>query len=305
MENDSQYTYIVPANTANDIALPSMLEMLPGKWGEYIRRWYLFKNLPVDRQELKILDVRGQKLILPYTYESLKAFGKEEITNILNRIIMREDVQNIVVEKKLEPYLDESLLIDGRLTHYLLIREGINWAMRKHGIDAKNFNPIVMDSGDSDTEYVLSQIGQDLNFLTIVTRRPAFFEPYAEETYAKTGLMASILEKPLYGELTGNVVLDLCMDEDKDYQYYPRHAIVLDLTGSSKKRRDILAKRKDISYYNRFDVAVDGKVIDGRLLQAVICGECTWLSKCELESMRREIQDFPLKIRRLGIQTFA
>ena len=33
---------------------------------------------------------------------------------------MREGVQNIVVEKKLEPYLDDSLLIDGRLLPYLM-----------------------------------------------------------------------------------------------------------------------------------------------------------------------------------------
>lgn len=300
MTNGYAYTYLITAGQNQDIPVPAYLEWLPGKLGNYFREKYLYKKLPVRKERMEVLQVEGQKLTLPYTYESLKKFPKEDITNILNRIIMREGVQNIVVEKKLEPYLDDSLLIDGRLLPYLMIREGTEWICNRHHIDRRGFQPVVVDSGDSDTEYVLAQIGQDLNFLTILTSRPEFFEDYVEQLYAQTGLMASVLTKPLYGQIQGNVVLDLNKAADRDYRYYPQNAIVLELTGMEKKRRDIMAKRRDITFYNRFDIADRDKIIDNRLLQAALCGECTWISKCELESMRPEAEEFHLKIRRLS-----
>ena len=132
------------------------------------------------------------------------------------------------------------LLYTSRLLPYLMIREGTEWICNRHHIDRRGFQPVVVDSGDSDTEYVLAQIGQDLNFLTILTSRPEFFEEYVEQLYAQTGLMASVLTKPLYGQIQGNVVLDLNKAADRDYRYYPQNAIVLELTGMEKKRRDII-----------------------------------------------------------------
>ena len=97
MTNGYAYTYLITAGQNQDIPVPAYLEWLPGKLGNYFREKYLYKKLPVRKEQMEVLQVEGQKLTLPYTYESLKKFPKEDITNILNRIIMREGVQNIVV----------------------------------------------------------------------------------------------------------------------------------------------------------------------------------------------------------------
>ncbi len=47
----------------------------------------------------------------------------------------------------------------------------------------------------ADTKDVLEQLSADLNFLTIYTDRPAYFEEFAETMYEENGLIVMVLSK--------------------------------------------------------------------------------------------------------------
>lgn len=70
------------------------------------------------------------------------------------------------------------------------------------GILPEKAELIVIDEEDgegifetSDARDVLEQIAEDLNFLTIYTDRPAYFEGFAETMYEENGLVVMIFSK--------------------------------------------------------------------------------------------------------------
>ena len=68
-------------------------------------------------------------------------------------------------------------------------------------------------------ELVLEQISRDLNFLKIVTSRPAYFQPYIERMYEDTGLVVQVegLEEISFGGV--NVILDMEKKGTCHYRY--------------------------------------------------------------------------------------
>lgn len=61
---------------------------------------------------------------------------------------------------------------------------------------------------EEDVEQVLSQLSGDLNFLTIWTKRPAYFWNYVETMYEENGLLVQVGYKESAGRTRANVTLD-------------------------------------------------------------------------------------------------
>ena len=86
-----------------------------------------------------------------------------------------------------------------------------------YGINYQKFSPLLIDTDtlpesmldEDDVALVLEQISTDLNFLKIVTDRPAYFQGYIERMYEDTGLVVQLEEPGQVSPEGVNVVLDM------------------------------------------------------------------------------------------------
>lgn len=81
----------------------------------------------------------------------------------------------------------------------------------------REFCPLIIDTDtppeslldEDQAEVVLEQISQDLNFLRIVTDRPAYFEDYIQRMYEDNGLVVQVCPKGGEFLTDVNVILDM------------------------------------------------------------------------------------------------
>lgn len=61
---------------------------------------------------------------------------------------------------------------------------------------------------EDKVEACLKELSKDLNYLQILTERPAYFQRYVETMYEETGLLVCVREKRYAEKYEGNTVLD-------------------------------------------------------------------------------------------------
>ncbi len=99
--------------------------------------------------------------------------------------------------------------------------------LAQYGRDYRTFSPLLLDTDtlpesmleEDDVEEVLGQISKDLNFLKIVTDRPAYFRPYIERMYEDTGLVVQMEGREEISFEGINVILDMEKKGDCHYRY--------------------------------------------------------------------------------------
>ncbi len=97
------------------------------------------------------------------------------------------------------------------------IRQILEEILRQRGLDYKSLRLLVIDTDtepetffDKEEEMeILKQLSPDLNFLMIMTERPAYFGEYVETMYEETGLPVQIESKGHQCPGCINLVLDL------------------------------------------------------------------------------------------------
>lgn len=99
--------------------------------------------------------------------------------------------------------------------------------LEKYQMDYRIFCPLLLDTDtppesmleEDDVELVLEQISGDLNFLKIVTDRPAYFASYIERMYEDTGLAVQIGDKEEISLEGVNVILDMERKGNCQYRF--------------------------------------------------------------------------------------
>ena len=97
------------------------------------------------------------------------------------------------------------------------LREILEKVLEKYGMDYRTFSPLLLDTDtppesmldEDDVELALEQISRDLNFLKIVTDRPAYFASYIERVYEDTGLVVQVEGREEISLEGINVILDM------------------------------------------------------------------------------------------------
>lgn len=105
------------------------------------------------------------------------------------------------------------------------LREIMEQILEKRNISYAQFSPIFIDGDDSKAPLLAAELlGRDLNRLTILTNRPAYFEEYADNMYEEQGLIAEFLPKNREtlsaidtDRLRGNVILDFEPNTSSSY----------------------------------------------------------------------------------------
>lgn len=103
----------------------------------------------------------------------------------------------------------------------------LDQVLEKYEMDYRIFCPLLLDTDtppesmldEDDVELVLEQISSDLNFLRIVTDRPAYFASYIERMYEDTGLVVQIGNREELSLEGVNVILDMERKGNCHYRY--------------------------------------------------------------------------------------
>ena len=279
----------------------------------FFHKWYreyLYHKLPLSYEQLEYLQIPGKRIILPFTMEELQGFKKEKITDMLNRIIMEEGTQNIVVERSLDCYVDPAIFIDGYMIPFLYLDDIIRLVRKIHKIPEKSMKLKIIDNSTIDLEGMITTFLDNLNFLTIITDREEELLPLAEKIYDETGLMVRIVNKRCLQEpaedagfqkADRDVILDLSEGNIENIYCLEKEAVYIDLSFNKEKAKTMLTKRKDIIYYNYFEFMMENQKSDNRLLQAVLCGNATWISKWDVKEMAAEAKKYPIQLIRAGV----
>ena len=173
-------------------SIPFFLRVLPRKTKDrLVPRWFRWK-LPLECEVKECIGSRGLEVRLPFTEEDLDHYTKDAITDMLHRIIMEKGVQNLVVDRPLEQFLEKGLRIDGGMIPYLMLDEVVKYVCKKHQIARRELRPVVMAGTTTTTFAVLKKLGTDLNRLTIVTDTPEEYEEFAHQAFEEQGLQQCI-----------------------------------------------------------------------------------------------------------------
>lgn len=112
------------------------------------------------------------------------------------------------------------------------LREIIEIILKRRNIPYEQFAPVLIDGGDVQNTLLAAELlGRDLNRLTILTDRPAYFSVYTDNMYEEYGLIVEIFPKEPHK------IAELCT-ESADAN------VILDLEEKKEQRNEIKFGRK-------------------------------------------------------------
>lgn len=296
----NEFTMLDVASSEGDIILPKRIRYLP----KLFRDNYIYRKLPVKKEEIQILGISGIKLVLPFTRECISGLYGDTIIQILKRIIMRENIRNAVADYCIEPYLDSDVRIDGKAIPYFIAGEILNELVEKKEIDLSEVHFGLIDSGDELTTYILDKIIPLIRYCTVLTERSEEIKSYAESVILEMGIEPEVVSFDQINELPCDIIFDLNANESV-YQYYPAGSSVYDFSGNFEKSRKVIVKKKKTMFYNAVDVMTKGIIMDHKILQALICGETFEECRYNMEFYSRNAEQFHLQVKNLKYKVYS
>ncbi|MCI9447708.1 MAG: hypothetical protein HFH36_09995 [Lachnospiraceae bacterium] len=105
----------------------------------------------------------------------------------------------------------------------------------RYQMSYREFRPLLIDTDtppeslleEDQVEVVLEQISEDLNFLLIVTDRPAYFADYIQRMYEDSGLVVQIGPKGQGFPADANVILDMEQQGDCPLRHIGEHVLYI------------------------------------------------------------------------------
>lgn len=138
---------------------------------------------------------------------------------------VKRQMERIFLWWKGQEEIETEVLEEEEGNRYLpRLREIMEAVLDKRGISYERFAPVLIDGGDvQDTLLAIKLLERDLNRLTILTDRPAYFTEYADRMYEEYGLIAEVFLKDskkvaeLSTEENGsNVILDFETADERE-----------------------------------------------------------------------------------------
>lgn len=107
---------------------------------------------------------------------------------------------------------------------YIYMKEAFDYLRRYAQIPKRQVNMVLIDGGDARIDYFLYEFLEELNYLTIVTERQAYFEGLQERTFQELGMLIDLALPWEEKNLRGNIVWDFS-DKLQKADCYPEGSI--------------------------------------------------------------------------------
>ncbi|BCN29749.1 S41 family peptidase [Anaeromicropila herbilytica] len=218
---------------------------------QYAKNQYqkqLIKELPILIKEFNYLSEKGYNIILPFTKEDILKYDPDFIKDYIEKVRIKYDLNNLFIPNKFKKYVDTSIESedDKKVLMYMVLDQLMKKILKEHNIEYKSLRLVIIDSEDYRMEYLLELFLKDLNYLTIITNRVEYFEEIQQKIYDTTGLVIDVTSNPVKEPIGGNVIIDANKKLNKNYNYFDKSAVVIDLESNKEKLQYLYSRRKDL-----------------------------------------------------------
>lgn len=230
--------------------------------------WYMSKKAPILVEPIGYLGEKGEKMILPFTEEEKMSLSHDYFQEFIRKIIEKNQIKKCYVTGKLRKEEKETfknyLFADESILLYMMFPDIILRMSKDMNIEYKNLRITMIDGQDGRIEYLLETMVNEINYLTIITRRSEYFQGYIDMIYDTKGLVIQLEENITEEGLEDNIVVDLSRDS---YQSLRGALAIIDMNSSEKKLNYYYARRKKMTVIYNILLEAEGKAVDNSMLE--------------------------------------
>lgn len=264
-----KFAYIKCAEKKQDIFIKSkFLKILP----QYFKDKYIIKKNPFIINELEYLNVEGFEIILPLIKDELVTLKSQII--IKDTLFKLEEMGVITALTDIElPEIESKIIfMNGKSLIEFFILSSIKKALKFTQKDMKYIEIIIIDNEDNNSTYnIIEAIYEEINYLSVFTKRPECFEEYAEKIFCDTGLNLQIIEQNKSALKEADIIINLASSDEFNFDYfYKKGSIYIELSQNKEKTLEILRKRQDINIIDDIVLSCDNKSIKNSLFENLL-----------------------------------
>lgn len=300
--NQVKFAEIEACNSWKELELPKWTCILKD---DGIRK-YVLRHLPHVVEPIFYHLTEGCRIILPILkpiQEKDQEFV-QEVLHSFNEYLMTYDVKIANLQDELLPYknLVKALVPGSEGLGILFIKQVLEGLQGKLN---KNSHYIIVDGRAGNTEYIIDQIYENINFLTIVTDTPERYQEKQKAIYEETGLALEIKDKNLQQTILGDVFIHTQPSGDKLFFTYQNDAIVVDFLTEIDVLKNMKTKKPKLTMVYDFTSQMKGqRYLNLELLTIMLC-ENRWIRSLfqngyQSESRKKITkilqEDYPLEI---------
>ena len=152
---------------------------------------------------------------------------------------------------------------------YIYLKESYRYLCKVAGISKKQVSMVLIDGGDSRTDYFLYEFLEEFNFLTIITDRKAYFEGLQERAFQELGLLIDLALPWEEKNLQGNLVWDFT-DSLQKADCYPKDAVCFVPHKKEWKITELIRDCPTVTAVAVKDVEIDGLVLRPSLAECFL-----------------------------------
>lgn len=247
------------------------------KRGWFVKRYplkkyqnYLIEKLPYKLEEKEYYGEKVDNIILQMTKEELDQYEKEFVQEYIQKVLAKLNIIHPHYEEELKAYLPKE---EDRtwIMKYIVFPELYQQIIQENQMEHTDINLVLIDSGDRKIQFLLENLIEDLNHLTIITNRESHFEKFVDAVFEETGLMVEIISTPITELIKGNLVVDASTESCKMYRYFDKDAIVIDMTSDKEKLMYLYGRRKDLQIICDMEISLRGEAAKKDLVTEILC----------------------------------
>lgn len=242
----------------------------------------MYKKLSCKEKIIEVMHVCGLQIELPFIREQMAEISHDFLERYIKKVMEQYDFTSCYLDRDL--YFMRSRIRTSKawIFKYMLFPEGVRRLFDTYAIPEKEARYVLVDGGNQKIEMVLQCLIPEANYMTIVTRRPEFFQNAVDEVFSETGLLIQVLTHPITETIHGNVVVFLGGSPVSLYSRLEPGAYVIDLGLTDQKLEYILSRRKDLTILYDFEIDFQGEIVEKELAAEVITRD-SWKLKQFME----------------------
>lgn len=227
--------------------------------------YYIKKYTKTIIKESEYLGEKGDIIMLPFTMEEFEGLDEKYRKTYIDKVFKKYDIKYLYAETSLSKIvrkIDETFIIQyNTILLYIMFPQIMERALKENQIDMKEMRLTIIDSGDWKIEYILELLINDLNHLTIITKRPEYFNEFVDIIYDNTGLVTEVISEFSEKEDSSDLIIDMSKDR---YKY--QKVVIIDMESDKTKRQYQYSRKKDACIIYDIMVCSGNQVVDNELL---------------------------------------
>lgn len=261
------------AGDIHDLPLSNpLMRYMPKK----IRRGHILKRLPVSATNIQHLNHTGLDITLPIMEEDLlNSDYVKEVINEWNQKAMLYNVNATILSKELRPFSEDfnGLIANKTNVQFLYMNTVIEKIIERSHKELKDMNFVLIDGDNSRTTYIMNQIYDHINNLTLITSQPDQFEDSIEAIYEETGLAVWVTNYNINQKIPGDIIINCSRDQNKVFYCFDEGSYMIDFISNDDKIKNILIKRSDIRIITEVDMYIEDHPMNKELFHGILLNE--------------------------------